>query len=147
MIRILYLSQSSRGTTDLEVQRLLTTSRRNNPDLGVTGVLIHGGGLFMQFLEGPDNNVMRLYAKITDDQRHGDCQIIHIAPTVDRVFQKWSMGLIPCDPLQFHHITQLREQRYESVPPKTFTASMNVFLRMLNSARPADAAPPGKSDP
>ena len=145
MIRILYLSQTAPNITDQQVQQILASSRRNNPDLVLTGVLIYGGGLFMQVLEGPDNSVMRMYARILDDKRHGDSQIMHISPTNERLFQKWSMGVIKSDPLQFHHMTQLREQRFESVHPKAFTAAMNEFLKMLGAVRHADPAPAGKT--
>jgi len=99
MIRILYVSQSTHDITDKQVQDILASSRRNNAANGITGVLIHGGGLFMQVLEGPEQSTLRQYVKILDDRRHGDCKIIHIAPANERIFQKWSMGssnAIPC---------------------------------------------------
>jgi hypothetical protein len=74
MIRILYLSQTAHNIADPQVQQILVSSRRNNPGLGLTGVLIYGFGLFMQVLEGPDNSVLRMYTKILDDKRHGDSQ-------------------------------------------------------------------------
>ncbi len=82
--------------------------------------------------------------RIVDDKRHGDSQIVHISPTNDRIFQKWSMGVIKSNPLQFHHMSKLREQRSESVHPKAFIAGMNEFLKMLNTGQPADSAPAGK---
>ena len=145
MIRILYLSQTAHNITDEQVQQILASSRRNNPALGITGVLVYGGGLFMQVLEGPDNSVLRMYTRILDDKRHGDSQIVHISPSTERIFQKWSMGVIKGDPLQFHHMTKLREQRFESVHPKAFTAAMNEFLKMLNAGHPAEPASAGKA--
>ena len=144
MIRILYLSQSAHNITDQQVQQILESSRRNNPELGLTGVLIYGGRLFMQVLEGPDDNVLRMYVRLLDDKRHGDSQILHISPTNERIFQKWSMGVIKSDPLQFHHISKLREQRSESVQPKAFTAGMNEFLKMLNAGQHAEPVSAGK---
>jgi len=144
MIRLQYLSQSAHNITDQQVQQILVSSRRNNPDLGLTGVLIYGGRLFMQVLEGPDDQVLRMYVRLLDDKRHGDSQILHISPTSERIFQKWSMGVIKSDPLEFHHMTQLREQRFESVQSKTFTAAMTEFLKMLNAGHQTEAAPAGK---
>jgi hypothetical protein len=140
MIRILYLSQSTHDITDKQVQDILESSRRNNPVNGITGVLIHGGGLFMQVLEGPEQSTLRQYVKILDDRRHGGCKIIHIAPAHDRIFQKWSMAVIKGDPLQFRHIAQLREQRFESVQEKTFKAGMSEFLKLLNAGQPMHSA-------
>ena len=136
MIRILYVSQCIRDITDPQVHDILISSRRNNPALGITGVLIHGGGLFMQVLEGPEQSTLRQYVKILDDRRHGDCKIIHITPTDNRIFKKWSMGVIKCDPLQFQHIAKLRGHRFESVPAKKFTSEMGEFVKMLNAGQP-----------
>ena len=147
MIRILYASQSIRDITDQQVHDILISSRRNNPVLGITGVLIHGGGLFMQVLEGPEQSTLRQYVRILDDRRHGDCKIIHITPTDDRIFKKWSMGVIKCDPLQFQHIARLRRHRFESVPPKDFTSEMGEFVKMLNAGQANSDANPDVETP
>jgi len=73
MIRLLYISQAAPSINDEQVQDILKSSRRNNPAVGVSGVLLHGGGLFMQILEGPEDAVLRKYVRILDDRRHGDC--------------------------------------------------------------------------
>ena len=140
MIRILYLSQSTRDITEPQVRDILESSRRNNPSLGITGVLIHGGGMFMQVLEGPERSTLRQYVKIMDDRRHGDCQIIHISPTQERIFQTFSMGVIKSDPCQFQHIAALREQRFESVQAKAFTDTMREFMAKLNAGQQHDAS-------
>jgi hypothetical protein len=133
MIRILYLSQSIPGITDKNVSDILLTARRENPERGITGVLIHGGGLFMQILEGPELSTIGLYMKISADRRHSDCQIMHISPVEERLFPKWSMGVIHSDPLQFQHIAKLRERRFESVQAKEYKAAMAEFLKLLTA--------------
>lgn len=92
MIRVLYLSHATQVISDEQLQDTLKSSRRDNPLLGITGVLFHGGGLFMQILEGPEQVVLRLYVKIMDDRRHSECRLVHISPANERMFQKWSMG-------------------------------------------------------
>lgn len=136
MITLLYLSQSRRDITNAQVSDILTTSKVNNLTYGITGVLIHGGGLFMQVLEGPEQSTLRLYGKIAEDRRHGDCKLIHISLANEQIFKKWSMAVIKCDPLQFQHIAELREKRYESVPAKDFTSLMGEFVKLLNAGQP-----------
>lgn len=131
MIRLLYLSQCAPGISKDQVQDILHISKRNNAALGITGVLVHGGMLFMQVLEGPEYAVLRQYARILDDVRHGDCRIIHISPATARVFKDWSMGIIEADPLGFQHIADLRGRRLESVREGEFMATMQAFLRAL----------------
>ncbi|MFZ9801225.1 MAG: BLUF domain-containing protein, partial [Burkholderiaceae bacterium] len=52
MLRVTYLSRetdpfSARGLVDL-----LEHCKKNNPDLGVTGMLMYANGTFLQTLEG-----------------------------------------------------------------------------------------------
>jgi hypothetical protein len=131
MIRLLYVSQAASGITEEQVKDILKYAQQKNPATGITGVLVHGGGLFMQVLEGPEQAVLRQYVKIMDDRRHSDCQILHISPANDRIFEKWSMGIIESDPMQFQHIAELRARRLEAVLAKTFTETMREFARTL----------------
>jgi hypothetical protein len=132
MIRLLYLSQATPGISNEQLQEILLSSQRNNAAHGISGVLGYGGGTFMQVLEGPEPGVLRLYVKILDDKRHGSCEIVHISPANERIFQKWSMGLITSDPLGFQHIADLRAHRLEAVHAKAFTDAMRAFVHRLD---------------
>jgi len=131
MIRLLYLSQASPGISDDEIQNILQVARSNNKALGITGVLVYGGGIFMQVLEGPEQAVLRLYVRILDDPRHTGGQIIHITPANEQIFQRWSMAIIKSDPLDFQHVAELRAHRLEAVNAKAFTAVMRAFTKTL----------------
>ena len=132
MIRLLYFSQASQKISDEQVQEILKSSWRHNPGLGITGVLVHGGDIFMQVLEGPEQKVLEQYVKILGDRRHNNCRIIHISPANERIFNNWSMGNISCDPLNFQQLLKLRTYRLESVHAKEFTNVMRDFIQMLN---------------
>lgn len=134
MIRLLYISHVAPAVTDQQVQNILTSARQNNPINGITGVLVHGGGLFMQVLEGPEEKVLRQYVRILDDQRHSDARILHISPANSRIFEKWSMGEINGNPLQFQHIADFRARRLEVVQAETFMETMRVFAQKLRTA-------------
>jgi len=133
MLRIFYLSHAACLISDGQVQDILATSHRNNPHLGVTGVLIHAGGMFAQILEGPEQAVLRLYVKIMADRRHSDCRILHISPARERIFQKWSMGVIHTAPLEFQEIMDLKARRQDVVNAKVFSDAMIGFVRQLNA--------------
>jgi hypothetical protein len=135
MIRLLYISNASSTTSDEQIQDILMTARRHNPANGITGVLIHGGGLFMQVLEGPEQKVLRQYVRILDDRRHDDARILHISPAHTRIFEQWSMGGIAGNPLQFQHVSQLLARRLEVVQAKTFTETMREFAHRLNAEK------------
>lgn len=136
MIRLLYFSQSKDVKSDEEVQSILQSSRRNNAALDITGVLVYGGGLFMQVLEGPQQAVLRLYVKILDDRRHSNIQIIHITITDKRIFEGWSMGCIKrSNSLEFEQILKLRNLRKEVIQAKVFTDVMHEFLKVLKTGQ------------
>jgi hypothetical protein len=135
MLRLLYLSQAVTALDDDSIENILRTAQRNNPKVGITGVLIHGGGYFMQLLEGPEQAVLHLYVKILDDRRHGNCQIIQVSPmTSDRLFAQWAMGSIKSDPLEFHEIAELRKHRREVLSPQSYVEAMRVFLKHLDAS-------------
>lgn len=131
MIRLLYYSQAIPGISDDQVQNILLIAQQSNKALGITGVLVHGGGIFMQVLEGPEHAVLRLYVKILDDRRHGSSRIIYITPAKERIFQGWSMGVINSDPLEFQLIAELRAHRLETVSAKAFKDLMRSFTKRL----------------
>ncbi len=133
MIRLFYLSQATRGISDGQIQSILESSRRNNLGIGLTGVLVHGGGMFAQILEGPEQAVLRLYLKVVDDSRHGNSSIIHISPADEPMFKNWSMAVIESNPLEFQHIAHLRTHRMKALPAKEFGDTMREFLAMLNA--------------
>lgn len=138
MIRLLYMSHAAPNVSDKDVQDILACARQNNPVHSITGVLLHGGGLFMQILEGPEREVLRQYVKILDDQRHSDARIIHISPANSRLFEKWSMGSIDGDPLQFQHIFEMRTRRIEVIDAKEFAITMREFAKRLRARNSAE---------
>ena len=135
MIRLLYISHAAPTISDEQVQDILLSSRRNNSASSITGILIHGGGLFMQVLEGQEQDVIRKYVKILDDPRHSGAQILYISPANNRIFEKWSMGGIESDPLQFQYIAKLRARRLEVIEANTFMETMREFAQRLNDAK------------
>ena len=134
MIRLLYCSQVKSDFSEEILKEILLTSRENNRRNRITGVLVHGGGLFMQVLEGPEQNVLRTYMKILDDKRHTDSRIIHITPIKDRLFENWTMGVVKAEPLTFEHVAKLRANRLESVNADAFSQVMREFTGMLVKA-------------
>lgn len=134
MIRLLYCSQVKSDFSEEILKEILLTSRENNRKNRITGVLVHGGGLFMQVLEGPEQNVLRTYMKILDDKRHTDSRIIHITPVKDRLFENWTMGVIEAEPLTFENVAKLRANRLESVHADVFSQVMREFTGMLTKA-------------
>lgn len=96
LCRLIYASLVAEGFEFVDMQSILEKAQRNNPALGITGLLIMASGRFLQVIEGPSANVNRLYRKICDDRRHRDCQLIEFGEITTRLFEQWSMrGIHP----------------------------------------------------
>lgn len=92
MLQLAYIS-TARGNVDRTLlDSILSTSRRNNIAVGVTGLLVTGGRRFLQVLEGPDQAVLATYARIQADPRHRGFVLITCQGIQERAFGEWSMA-------------------------------------------------------
>jgi len=94
LVRLLYASRCAEAVTQPLIDSILVKSRANNPALGITGILCHGGEVFMQVLEGGRVSVNTLYSRIQADPRHRDVQILHFEEATERRFAAWTMGQV-----------------------------------------------------
>lgn len=94
LARLLYASRLSTAAGADAIDSILAQSRRKNPDLGITGVLCHGGKVFMQVLEGGREPVNALYNKIAADTRHEQVILLHYEEIAERRFGNWTMGQV-----------------------------------------------------
>ncbi|MDO9017261.1 MAG: BLUF domain-containing protein [Deltaproteobacteria bacterium] len=71
---------------------LLQQCRDNNARLGITGLLLHRNGNFLQVLEGPPDVIRSLYHRIRVDARHRGCFTLSEGTLSERMFPTWSMA-------------------------------------------------------
>ncbi len=90
--QLLYRSDQAYEMDASDLMKLLFDARMFNRDNGITGLLLHHGGQFMQMLEGEQHEVQRLYRKIAEDSRHCNVVIEFNAPADCRLFPQWQMG-------------------------------------------------------
>ncbi|MEN9482690.1 MAG: hypothetical protein RJB37_570 [Pseudomonadota bacterium] len=93
LVRLLYASRTDAVTPEM-IDSILAQSRAHNPALGITGILCHGGNVFMQVLEGGRDTVNRLYNDIVRDARHHDVVVLHYEEITERRFSGWTMGQV-----------------------------------------------------
>ena len=94
LVRTLYISRSTGPQTSTVTGSILKTALVFNKVHGITGVLCQGSGFFLQVLEGERSIVSTLYARILNDKRHKDVEIVSFEEIKDRKFKQWSMALI-----------------------------------------------------
>ena len=92
MISVVYVSSGNAFFSSRDLFDVLRDSRAKNTRLGVTGLLLHVGGNFMQLLEGEEATVDDLYDTIASDPRHRSIKRLLTLPTRTRLFMDWAMA-------------------------------------------------------
>lgn len=97
MICLAYLSSATVPIEAATLSDILAVSQRNNSRQGVTGLLCHHDGSFLQFLEGEEPDVAATFARIQGDPRHRGMIEVFCGPISERAFGDWSMGVARLD--------------------------------------------------
>jgi hypothetical protein len=93
MEQLVYVSTSrSEAPSLVEIESILSASRRNNARDGLSGLLIVGGRRFLQVLEGPAPQLDATYARIKRDPRHFAVVELSRKPVDKLSFPNWDMG-------------------------------------------------------
>lgn len=112
LYNLVYVSNRPSSCDDKEIQNILASSRKNNLQLNITGVLLHSENRFLQYLEGNKDEIMALYERIKGDPRHTSCNILYHVPIPHRVFPSWQMGFKNLD-YAINFQTEAGEKEYQ----------------------------------
>lgn len=93
VMQLVYTSRAKTRFSARALQSLVAGCYMRNTERGITGVLLYGGGRFIQLLEGEKHVVESLYTnKIARDPRHIDCKVLTRQDTDARLLPNWRMG-------------------------------------------------------
>ena len=92
LYRLVYTSSRRAVCTDEEIVKILESCKRHNPLRNITGILLHSDKRFLQYLEGEQEEVMKLYDLILTDERHGGVNKREFTKIEERLFPGWHMG-------------------------------------------------------
>lgn len=95
--QLVYISYVSDGIAPAEFRKILDTSRLNNIQSSVTGLLLSDGRQFLQALEGEAQDVEAVFQRISADTRHGGISILAERMVARREFGTWTMAAIGGD--------------------------------------------------
>lgn len=90
---ILYRSRATSRPTEADLQQLLGHARAHNARTHITGLLLYSDGRYVQVLEGPQDEVQAVYARILRDPRHTQVVTVSEGIRPARCFPSWSMAL------------------------------------------------------
>ena len=92
MYQLVYVSSAAVPFDSQSLAELLQEARENNHKDDVTGMLLYHDGNFFQVLEGPEDNVRRVYDRVAKDDRHQGVTTIYEEEADERAFSDWSMA-------------------------------------------------------
>ncbi|MFN3608833.1 MAG: BLUF domain-containing protein [Hyphomonas sp.] len=94
LVRCLYASRPIQPLSGPFLDNILEQSRKNNPALGITGLLCATQDLFIQVIEGGRDEVCDLFNAIVRDDRHQQVRILIYEEISERQFGNWTMAQV-----------------------------------------------------
>ena len=90
LMQLVYCSQPFGFSLEI-LSAILVASRANNRKYDITGALICRSDIFLQLLEGPEQQVKNTYDAIQNDDRHVNVYNLIDRPIEKRLFPAWAM--------------------------------------------------------
>lgn len=129
LYQLVYCSRATPGIDDKAVDGIIRIARRRNPEQGITGLLVFGGGIFFQWLEGPRDNITALMARLQADRRHQDIVTLDTSEEVrERLFPDWDMELV-----SGLHIRDVLQDALDNARDTASAATLRGLLQRLES--------------
>jgi methanogenic corrinoid protein MtbC1 len=94
LVTLCYQSRAKRQPSSDDLAELVREARKRNKQFGVTGMLVHEGGRFYQWLEGPETALEGLWSSIKQDDRHEDIELLGEGVTPVRLFSEWDLRFL-----------------------------------------------------
>ena len=134
MKHIVYLSRAVHPLTDLDLESLLTQSRRDNARQGVTGILFYSHGHIAQLFEAESAVADALFARIACDGRHSHVQKLVDRPITQRSFAEWSMAFHPLEAVSFDTLQGFLLPTQVSPVPASLPIADALLLELVRLA-------------
>lgn len=139
LYQLVYTSQRAANCDQQEIEKILDSCRRNNPNQNITGVLLHSDDRFIQYLEG-DKDIIKLYDAIKEDKRHKAVVLLSYGPLKERVFPGWHMGYKNLTKSQIDFLTEgnlADQQSFQSIikgEQQTSVSAISLLTKFFKAA-------------
>ncbi|MCC3860563.1 BLUF domain-containing protein [Pseudemcibacter aquimaris] len=112
MKQIAYYSSQTKNFKEEHLKKLVEVAVSNNQKSDITGILLYARACFFQIIEGPDEAIDTLFAKIQKDGRHHAVTKVIDEQITERSFADWSMAGLALDISLTKHdaISELSDQ-------------------------------------
>lgn len=135
MFTLVYVSSAVKPFTQNELVELLATCRANNEALGISGMLLYKDGNFMQALEGEEQQVRALNAKISRDPRHRGMMVLLQEHQAQRSFAGWSMAFRDLNSEEVKRLPGFDEFMHINLTDRAFFEDPSRSQRLLLTFR------------
>ena len=92
MIQLTYTSMAIPLLVMPDIKRILEIAEKYNSENKITGCLLYYKYQFIQILEGEEETIEELYAKIKHDKKHFNVNLLYRNEINERTFPQWSMA-------------------------------------------------------
>ncbi|MGF1528463.1 MAG: BLUF domain-containing protein [Candidatus Competibacterales bacterium] len=143
LVRLLYASRASDDYTAPDLGGILQESKDWNARHEITGVLLSDNCHFLQCLEGPRDEVTFIFAKIAQDPRHTNVQLVDFHEASQRHFHGWAMKYTPSADVMRKLTQQTGLDAFEPLQLNAYQARrlIETFDRSLPKTDPQTLAP------
>ena len=125
LFRAIYSSRPF-GFDESILYDILSEARRANLRDSVTGALICRADIYLQWLEGPEEQVRATIERIRRDDRHLEMKVHVLTSVCERIFGEWSMLHDPATTWTWSQ-QEVADGAVERVTPEEITAQ---FVRV-----------------
>jgi len=92
LIHLIYISSATSWPSENDLKALLEQSRVRNLRQNITGMLLYNNAIYLQVLEGSEEDVHDIYNSILKDTRNNGNVTLVEEKISQRDFPNWSMG-------------------------------------------------------
>jgi hypothetical protein len=127
MYLIVYTSELSQPAEDIEatLKNIIEIAQVKNTEANITGLLFYHNSRFLQFIEGPKDELEKLMRTLSCDSRHKNIVRIVDEPVYVRSFSNWAMDSFNLNSDAVLSIEELRAVR------DVYKKNVNVISNVL----------------
>lgn len=128
---MVYTSEYTGDPENIEqdLQAIVSSARRNNASIHVTGTIFYQNRRFLEFIEGDREVLRKLMSRIGKDSRHKNIEFLFDDPIDERGFRDWglqSFNLATTDPLPVEALQYIRDAFR-----RNFTTSTSLLVSVM----------------
>ncbi|HAK33327.1 BLUF domain-containing protein [Acinetobacter radioresistens] len=135
MIQLCYASKTTSPSDYLlmDLREILSEAQSFNALNSINGVLFYADQYFFQCLEGEREQVLDLFERIKEDQRHQEIIEFGVHPISEQNFDGWAMKFVRRNSEVSEFFQKLGHLHFS--PTKLNHHNLNDFLHILTKAR------------